>query len=309
MKVTKLRELNTEKIGPAGAEYVSAASGIVRLGDLLYVVPDDELMLAIFKYGSPAPGIWFRLFGGELPKPHEERKRKKPDLESIVFIPPHQWAENGALLVVPSGSKPNRIKGSLVSLSKTGVTVGSPVPVDFGQLYARLAKDIPQLNIEGAVFLKDKFLLLNRGDGSRGKNVIVSLNREKLLRELHDTHVLTEDLVMEMKSLELGEIGGCNLSFTDGCALPDGRMVYSAAAEDTDDPYLDGPCKGSVIGVMSAAGDLVSSERIDFDGKVEGVHATLEGDQIDLLLVTDADSESIPSVLLSASWRPDSKRT
>lgn len=98
---------------------------------------------------------------------------------------------------------------------------------------------------------------------------------------------------------DIGSIEGVPLCFTDGAALPDGRMVFSAVAEDTDNPYDDGRCIGSVLGIID--GDhLTSIDRLDHAYKVEGVHVLATGNAIDLLMVTDADDPRIPAELLTA---------
>jgi hypothetical protein len=102
-------------------------------------------------------------------------------------------------------------------------------------------------------------------------------------------------------ALNLGQIGGIPLTFTDAAALPDGDMVFSAVAEDTDDSYDDGPCVGAAIGVAGNDGTLRCLHWLDPPCKVEGVDAKVDRDVIRLLLVTDADDADIPANLLSAT--------
>src|SRR5688572_32889185 len=67
------------------ARHISAASGMVVVGEFLYVIADDELQLGVFE-GNGA-GALVRLFPGELPKASAERKALKPDLEALVRLP------------------------------------------------------------------------------------------------------------------------------------------------------------------------------------------------------------------------------
>jgi hypothetical protein len=99
---------------------------------------------------------------------------------------------------------------------------------------------------------------------------------------------------------DLGAIEGAPLSFTDGAALPDGRILFSAVAENTEDNYLDGPCVGAAVGIIGTDGRVQAMLRLEPAEKIEGLHATVEGDRISLLLVTDADDASIPAKLLVA---------
>jgi hypothetical protein len=101
--------------------------------------------------------------------------------------------------------------------------------------------------------------------------------------------------------IEIACIDGVPLTFTDGASLPDGRMVFSAVAEDTEDTYNDGVCLGAALGIVDGIGRLQFLERIEGCHKIEGVAATANNDVIDLLLVTDADDARIPARLFSAT--------
>jgi hypothetical protein len=98
---------------------------------------------------------------------------------------------------------------------------------------------------------------------------------------------------------EFGEIDGIPLTFTDASALPDGSMVFTAVAEDTDDAYNDGQCMGAAIGIIDG-NTLRSLYPLGPAYKIEGVHASLDAAVIRLLLVTDADDAGIPASLFSA---------
>jgi hypothetical protein len=78
-------------------------------------------------------------------------------------------------------------------------------------------------------------------------------------------------------------------------------MVFTAVAEETDDAYDDGPCKGAAIGMADTDGHLLWLRRLDRPAKVEGVDARMDGDVIRLLLVTDADDRQTPASLFSAT--------
>jgi hypothetical protein len=98
---------------------------------------------------------------------------------------------------------------------------------------------------------------------------------------------------------DLGRIDGIPLGFTDGASLPDGRMIVSAVAEDTDNPYDDGRCMGTALAMIDG-NRLVSVDRLDRVCKVEGLQATVTGDAIELLMVTDADDPQVAAELLTA---------
>ena len=63
--------------GIAGQTYLSAASGLVKLGTRLFVVADDEHHLAMFDLSNREPGRLVAIFDGELPLRHKARKAAK----------------------------------------------------------------------------------------------------------------------------------------------------------------------------------------------------------------------------------------
>ena len=54
---------------PGRPAHVSAASGLVRVGERLYVIADDENHLAAFPRHGTQPGSLVRIFAGTLPAP------------------------------------------------------------------------------------------------------------------------------------------------------------------------------------------------------------------------------------------------
>ena len=106
MHLTTLRTLDldcgSEAHRPA---YLSAASGLVAVGQFLYVVADDELHLGIFEIDSHRPGTLLRLFPRALPSHPTKRKKAKPDLEALLQLPAFNHHPHGALLALGPGSK------------------------------------------------------------------------------------------------------------------------------------------------------------------------------------------------------------
>ena len=99
---------------------------------------------------------------------------------------------------------------------------------------------------------------------------------------------------------DLGDVDGVPFSFTDGAALSDGRIVFSAVAEDTENSYEDGRCVGAALGVIDR-GRLAFVRTLDRPHKIEGLNGRLDGNSIELLLVTDDDDPAIPAGLFSAT--------
>lgn len=283
------------------ARHISAASGMVVVGEFLYVIADDELHLGVFDKSGAGAGALVRLWPGELPDAAAERKALKPDLEALVRLPGFPGYPHGALLALASGSKPNRRTGIVLKLDESGRMAGVPCPYDLTPFYSLLENRFPALNIEGAVVMGDELVLLQRGSKTQPESALISFPLREIFRATNpETANISPVAASRVQIFDLGTIEGTPLSFTDGAALPDGRIVFSAVAENTEDTYLDGPCLGAAIGIIGTDGRVETMLRLEPTEKVEGLHATVEGDRINLLLVTDADDASVPAKLLGA---------
>ena len=79
----------------------------------MYVIADDEHHLGVFSTGDHRKaGRLLRLRRGTLPLDTSARKRRKPDFEALVALPPFGAYPNGALFALGSGSKPNPVDSS-----------------------------------------------------------------------------------------------------------------------------------------------------------------------------------------------------
>lgn len=299
--LTKIRELNLSAAATAGRPlHLSAASGLVCLNSFIYVVADDELHLGVFRTGVSEPGHLIRLFDGELPDSKPDRKKQKPDLEALTLLPACEDYPHGALLALGSGSKRNRRMGALLGLDAQGAVRGSPRVVNLAPILAPLEDKFPALNIEGAVVCGDELRMFQRGNKKHADNAVIRYQFAALL------DALTSERAGAIKPtainpFDLGQIDGIPFCFTDAAALPDGDMVFTAIAEDTDDAYNDGPCVAAAVGIAGNNGHLRCLRQLDRPYKVEGVDARVDGDVIRLLFVTDADDANIPAGLFSAT--------
>ena len=285
----------------AGQAHLSAASGLVWLGNRLYVVADDEHHLAVFDLPHATPGRQVRLFEGELPTDPDARKAAKPDCEALILLPAFGPCPEGALLALGSGSRPTRDRGAWMALDASGELQGPVRTIDMAPLLRPLRERFADLNIEGGFVHGDTLSLLQRGNGRSAVNARIDLAWEDMRHWLAAQGPAPE--AAAITRFDLGSIDGIPLSFTDGAALPDGRWLFSASAEDTTDPYLDGRCAGTVVGLVDAGGTIRSIERVALTVKVEGIAGTATGDSIELLMVTDGDDRRRPGLLLSATWR------
>lgn len=285
--------------GPGRDAYLSAASGLVRAGKFLYVVADDEHHLGVFDAAGAAAGSLLRLFDGELPESGSKRKKKKPDLEALTLLPPFAAFAHGALFAIGSGSRPNRRMGALLGVGPDGAVNGGPVAVDLSAMFSALDEEFPKLNIEGAVVAGGELCLFQRGN-KRAGNALARFRLSEALDFLAAAARPEPLRPIAVQRVDLGEIDGIALCFTDGAALPGGAMVFTAVAEDTEDSFFDGPCAGAALGMLGPDGKLCFLDRLDRPHKIEGVEARVEGSAVRLLLVTDADDASVPAALYSA---------
>jgi hypothetical protein len=296
----QLRELTLNTASAIGRpRYLSAASGLVRIGEFLYVVADDELQLGVFPSSGDRPGDLIRLFPGELPDSKKARKAIKPDLEALMLVPPFRGNPDGALLAIPSGSRPNRTVGALLTLAADGALAGSVNVVDFSPLFKMLQNQFETLNIEGAFIAGEQFCLIQRGNKSNRASACIRLHLPDLMDAVQNVTPVSAKM-LAIQPIELGEIDGIPLSVTDAAALPDSGFVFTAVAEDSENAYDDGACAGAAIGIVGNDGRLVFLDRLQGNWKVEGISAQTDGPVIRLLLVTDADDANIPARLLSA---------
>jgi hypothetical protein len=304
LHLTPLRELMLAAPSRAGRpSFLSAASGLVEIGPYLYVVADDELQLGRFPVNGPAPGELLRLHPGELPDSDADRKALKPDFEALVRLPPLDGGTGATLLALGSGSTPNRDAGALISLTADGRAVGSPRSIDLSGIYRALAPRFHTLNIEGAVVIGDELVLMQRGNRHQPQCAYVRLalpGVPGVLGALASIGSLGDAAPIAIHTYDLGAIDGAPLCFSDGAALPDGSIVFTAIAEAADNSYDDGPCRGAAIGVTNSARELRFLERIDRGYKIEGIAARVDGTRLRLRLVTDADDANTPAQLLSA---------
>jgi hypothetical protein len=284
---------------PRGQPHLSAASGLVRVRERLYVVADDEHHLGEFGASGAAPGRLVRLFDGDLPGPKAQRKAVKPDLEVLLALPAWPGSPHGALLALGSGSRPNRQAAVLVPLQAGGGLQGATRHLDLQPLYQPLRAALGDLNIEGAFIAADELVLLQRGNaGDASFNASIHLGWDDVLPWLQGS--TSEVPAQAIRRMDLGAERGVPFGFTDGAALPGGGWVFSAVAEDTADSYRDGACAGVLVGIVGPDGAVRSRQAVPPCWKVEGVAATIDGDALELLLVTDADDPDVPSQLLSA---------
>ena len=223
------------------------------INSLIYVIADDELHLGVFRAADCEPGHLIQLFDGALPEAKRERKKKKPDLEALTLLPAFGDYPHGALLALGSGSRSNRRMGALLALDTQGTVCVSPRVVDLSPILAPLDSEFPALNIEGAIVSGDEMLLFQRGNKRQSENAIIGFQLSDFLDALNSQET-RKIMPSTITKVDLGQIDGIPLCFTDATPLPDCSIVFTAVAENTDDNYHDGPCAGAAVGIVDKNG-------------------------------------------------------
>jgi hypothetical protein len=281
---------------------VTAASGIAPLGDGWLIAQDDATFAAWRRPDGVTPvRVLPSVEGHDRFSEAEGTKKLKPDLEVAC---PAEVDGEPAVLLLGSGSSPRRMRGVLVRLDD-----GVPVvqAADLAPLYDRVVRRLglpmDHLNLEGASRHGDQVRWFNRGNlaaGVRSGSVDVPL--EGLVAAVLGRDAASSVPVDEPRTYELGEVEGVGLAVTDAIAVPDGRVLLSAAAEDTPNAVDDGP-------VVATALVLVDGETVldvapipavdDHVHKVEGLalRAVRDG-EVHLLAVVDDDDPGTPSACI-----------
>lgn len=268
--------------------HLCSASGLVYWKNKFWIASDDELHLFSIAPAKDTFVSHVKIFKGELPAHYKKRKKKKKDFESLLEIP------RRGLLLVPSGSKPNRCEGSLYR----GSHVKAPHDViDFSPLYRALKNSFEQLNIEGAVLTQSALYLAQRGNSVNGTNALIALDKQLFLTQLAKG-TLKKGLIQAVHPLELGHIQNVPLSVTDLClGTHDGELFLSSTAEASKDVINDGVCLGSRLFAFDLKKQKLRALEFSETLKVEGI--VFEKKTQLLTYVNDQDDPDIASQLRS----------
>lgn len=233
MKLTLLNRISLHGI--------PSASGIEKVGELLYVVGDNSHLLfeldLNFKQLATYPiSSDKHIENGIIPK------KKKNDWEAMCMVE-HKGEKR--LYVFGSGSKaPKRDKLVKITL---GNTVESK-KYSLEKLYEELRKN-PKigeelLNIEAADVCGDYLYLFNRET-----NTIIRYLFSEFRNYLKHEDELPKP---EYFTCELPDIGGMQAGFSGACSTPDGKhILFTASVENRNNTIDDGEILGSFVGIIN----------------------------------------------------------
>jgi hypothetical protein len=285
---------------------VTAASAIAPLGDGWLIAQDDATFAAWRRGGRVTPvRVLPPVDGLDRFTEADGTKGLKPDLE--VACPAEADGE-AAVLLLGSGSSARRMRGVLVRLEngRPVARAASGLAPLYERVTGRLGLAVDQLNLEGASRHGATVRWYNRGNLAAG---IPSSSVEVPLTALVDAVLGRVDAasvpVEQPRVYPLGEVAGVGLAVTDAIALPDGRELLSAAAEDTPNPIDDGPVGATALALVDGATVLDVAAIPAADGhvhKIEGLAVReFRGAHVQLLAVVDNDDPAVPSAELDLS--------
>ena len=306
LQLRRIRDLDlAAPAEPGGAAHIASASGVVRRGDFVYVIGDDQLHLGVFRMSSSEPGHTVRVLPGDLPDDKESRSDAKPDLEALTMLPPFPGHAYGALLGLGSGSAPERDRAFVWALHADGSLRDEVRALDLAPLFERLRRDIEALNIEGACVMGNRLWLLHRGNRGGTTNVVAELSLQRVMDSILGDARVDPGELSALRSYDLGRLEGVELTFSDATPLGGDLLVFTASAEGEAAGGGDGSIRGSVVGTIDTSGEVRRLRTIDRRYKVEGVHASIDTGVMDFLFVCDQDDPGAPSPLLSAAMPVD----
>ena len=225
-------------------------------------------------------------------------KELKPDLEAGCPVP-------GGVLLLGSGSTDRRMRGALLRGADEPV-VADLTPV-YAAVRAAMGIDAALLNLEGACVAGRSLRWFHRG-AADVPSMSVDLPLDALLACFEGPEDEVTDVpVTGLRTYDLGRADGVALAVTDALALSDGTVLVSAAAEDTPDPYDDGPVVASALALLDDDGVRAMTRLPEVGGevlKVEGLAPReVHGDRLEVLAVVDVDDPETPSTALVVDVR------
>jgi hypothetical protein len=278
---------------------VRSASAIAPFGDGWLIAQDDATHAAWRRPTGVRPvRVLDAVEGHEVFSAAEGTKHLKPDFEAACEV---TVDGDPAVVLLGSGSTPARMRASLVRPGRFDV-----VPLD--PLYLRVADalgiDPSLLNLEGACRIGATFRWFNRGNLTAGlPSASVDLRAADLVAALTGTRAPEDVAVTDRRVYDLGDVDGVGLAVTDAVALPDGRVLLSAAAEDTPNAVDDGPVVAAALALVHGDDPLDVAQLSAPDCtlyKVEGLGLDdVRTGGLSLVAVVDADDPLLPSVELA----------
>lgn len=222
-----------------------------------------------------------------------------PDLEAACGLP---LEDGDAVLLLGSGGTPAQRR--MVLVSDGGRHVESRDVSGFYAMVA-LALDLPEggLDLQGVARNGPVLRVYQRADSRTGiANGSVDVSLPALVAAVRGRGDAGQVPLRRVLRYGLGTVDGLELAATDAVALPEGRVLLSAAAQDTAVPHRSGPVVGSALVLLQDDSFLDGAPLPRVAGavqKVEGLAVReVLPDGLRLLAVVDADDPAAASLAL-----------
>ena len=288
--------------------HVRAASGLSAFRESLAVIQDDANWLALIDADQQVTAVPLP------PSPAGDRvfsKKRgnqgdKYDLEACVTVGSGDQCE---LVGFSSGSRSEREWVLRVRDDEDGGGLKAEfvaAPAFYAALRQTKEFSGAGLNIEGALaFDHDLVRLFQRGNAApcnelEATDATADFSWAALCEHLSAPDRHPPPALDNVRTYDLRTLDGVRLTFSDAEHLGDGRVLFSASAEDRE----TGGIRGSVLGIIEKDGEArwthLSDERGQpFSGKIEGL--TLDAnDRRKVYFVIDDDDEDTPSRIYHA---------
>lgn len=246
---------------------LGSASGLIYKDNSLFIISDNSSCL--YEYHIPEN----QLSKIKLLENGQENipKKDKHDFESIAL-------KGNEIHLLGSGSTFKREKRMTYNIENEAIE-----EKDLSKLYQNLKETSSisdeELNIEGALYCNENWLLFQRGNGVNSRNGI--FKTKSLEIESHS----------ELFEVRLPKIKQVETSFTDAILVED-KIYFLATAENTISTYDDGEIFGSILGRMnSKTFEIEFTQKISDNQKFEGLTLYNKSEtDIQFLICEDNDS-------------------
>ena len=257
---------------------LGSASGLIYKDNSLFIISDNSSFL--YKYHIPEN----QLSKIKLLENSQDNipKKDKFDFESIAL-------KGNEMHLFGSGSTSNREKRITYNLETKEIQEKS-----LSKLYQNLKQSASisddELNIEGAIFCNENWLLFQRGNGVNSRNGIFKIKSLEI------------ESPSELFEVRLPKIKHVETSFTDAILVED-KIYFLATAEDTTSTYDDGEILGSLIGRMDGETfEIEFTQKISDTHKFEGLTLYNKTEtQIQFLICEDNDSDLLETNIYKLS--------
>jgi hypothetical protein len=300
----------TYRDGPSDKDdrppHVRAASGLSAFREWIAVIQDDANWLALIDADQQVTAVPLppSTKGDRVFSEKRGNQGDKYDLEACVAV---GSGDNLELVGFSSGS---RERDWVLRVREDNSGRLGAAFVEAPAFYAAMRKNKAfsgaGLNIEGALALDhDRIRLFQRGNaepcgGFEPTDATADFSWAALCEHLTTPERRSPPPFSNLRTYDLGTLDGVRLTFSDAEHLANERVLFSASAEDPE----SGIIKGSVLGIIEAAGDarwthLSDEEGEPFKGKIEGLTVDAK-DRRKVFFVIDDDDEDTPSRIFHA---------